>query len=65
MSLKTDAATELTDNRTLYRSLVRLAIPIMLNNLLQMLLNLADDVSEAKDLAGEYEALHDHPLFVM
>ena len=35
-------ATGLMDNRSLYRSLVRLAIPIMLNNLLQMLLNLAD-----------------------
>jgi putative MATE family efflux protein len=33
---------ETLDNRSLYRTLVRLAIPIMLNNLLQMLLNLAD-----------------------
>jgi MATE family, multidrug efflux pump len=33
---------EITDNRSLYRTLIRLAIPIMLNNLLQMLLNLAD-----------------------
>ncbi|MBU8914014.1 MAG: MATE family efflux transporter [Spirochaetales bacterium] len=33
---------EIPDNRSLYRSLIRLAIPIMLNNLLQMLLNLAD-----------------------
>lgn len=30
------------ENRELYSSLIRLAVPIMLNNLLQMLLNLAD-----------------------
>jgi putative MATE family efflux protein len=38
--LKNDIS--LTDDRTLFKSLLKLAVPIMLSNLLQMLYNLAD-----------------------